>query len=75
MMDMSRKKEEKPPEKPKPPLKDIMAGRVLDGYVEAARVRPLNQFMGERELDERRRKLLEDIRRSKRELDREMGWE
>lgn len=33
----------------KPPLKDLIAGRVLDGYIEAARVKPLTEFLSEDE--------------------------
>lgn len=44
------------PEKKKPTLKELMTGRVLNGYIEAARVKPLNEFFT---LDDARKELRE----------------
>ncbi len=64
---MSEENPEKEEEK-KPTLKELMTGKVLDGYVEAARVKPLTEFDPEakrREQIAKADKLLKDIREAR----------
>lgn len=64
LMSESPKKEEEK----KPTLKELMTGKVLDGYLEAARVKPLTEFDPEakrREQIAKADKLLKDIREAR----------
>lgn len=47
-----RGQEESKTEKKKPTLKELMTGRVLDGYIEASRVKTLEKFAEKQETEE-----------------------
>ncbi len=63
LMSESPKKEEEK----KPTLKELMTGKVLDGYVEAARVKPLTEFALS-PLEKRRKELLKQAEELKKRL-------
>jgi len=54
-------------------LKKVFRGEVLDGFVEAARVRPLEEFTEEerRKVEEKRRELRERAKQLRERMERE----